>query len=47
MKVKRMSIKRKKISRLLEQDLDIKISALEHHIDIYRILGNDILIHEL
>ena len=47
MKVKRTLINRKKISWLLEQDLDIKISALQHHLDISRMLVNDILEDEV
>ncbi len=47
MKVKRTSINRKKISWLLEQDLDVKISALQHHLDISRMLVNDILEDEV
>lgn len=47
MKVKRTTINRKKISWLLEQDLDIKIEALQHHLDISRMLVNDILEDEV
>lgn len=47
MKVKRSSINRNKISWLLEQDLDVKISALQHHLDISRMLVNDILEDEV
>ncbi len=47
MKVKRTSINRKKISLLLEQDLDVKISALQHHLDISRLLANEILEDEV
>jgi transposase-like protein len=47
MKVKRTSINRKKISWLLEQDLDVKITALQHHLDISRMLVNDILEDEV
>lgn len=47
MKVKRTTLNRKKISWLLEQDLDVKISALQHHLDISRMLVNDILEDEV
>jgi len=47
MKVKTTRINRKKISWLLEQDLDVKISALQHHLDISRMLVNDILEDEV
>ena len=47
MKVKRTSVNRKKISWLLEQDLDVKITALQHHLDISRMLVNDILEDEV
>ena len=47
MKVKTTQINRKKISWLLEQDLDVKISALQHHLDISRMLVNDILEDEV
>lgn len=47
MKVKRTSINRKKISWLLEQDLEVKITALQHHLDISRMLVNDILEDEV
>ena len=47
MKVNITSINRKKISWLLEQDLDVKITALQHHLDISRMLVNDILEDEI
>jgi len=47
MKVKTTGINRKKISWLLEQDLDVKLSALQHHLDISRMLVNDILEDEV
>ena len=47
MKVKTTHINRKKISWLLEQDLDVKITALQHHLDISRMLVNDILEDEV
>lgn len=47
MKVKRSSINRKKISWLLEQELDVKVEALQHHLDISRMLVNDILEDEV
>ncbi len=47
MKVKRYSINRKKISWLLEQDLDVKLEAMQHHLDITRMLINDILEDEV
>jgi transposase-like protein len=47
MKVKRTTVNRKKISWLLEQDLDVKIEALQHHLDISRMLVNDILEDEV
>ncbi len=47
MKVKTTGINRKKISWLLEQDLDVKITALQHHLDISRMLVNDILEDEV
>ena len=47
MKVKTSQINRKKISWLLEQDLNVKIEALRHHLDISRMLVNDILEDEV
>jgi transposase-like protein len=47
MKVKRTTVNRKKISWLLDQDLDVKIEALQHHLDISRMLVNDILEDEV
>lgn len=47
MKVKTSQINRKKISWLLEQDLNVKIEALQHHLDISRMLVNDILEDEV
>jgi transposase-like protein len=47
MKVKRSTINRKRISWLLEQDLDVKLEALQHHLDISRLLVNDILEDEV
>ena len=47
MKVKTSTINRKKISWLLEQDLNVKIEALQHHLDISRMLVNDILEDEV
>ena len=47
MKVKTTRINRKKISWLLEQDLDVKLTALQHHLDISRMLVNDILEDEV
>jgi transposase-like protein len=47
MKVKTSQINRKKISWLLEQDLEVKITALQHHLDISRMLVNDILEDEV
>jgi transposase-like protein len=46
-KVKTSTINRKKISWLLEQDLNVKIEALQHHLDISRMLVNDILEDEV
>jgi len=47
MKIRPISINRKKISWLLEQELDIKLEALNHHLDITRMLINDILEDEM
>jgi transposase-like protein len=47
MKVKTTGINRKKISWLLEQDFDVKLTALQHHLDISRMLVNDILEDEV
>ncbi len=46
-KVKRYSINRKKISWLLEQELDVKLHAMQHHLDITRMLINDIFEDEV
>ena len=46
-KVKRYSINRKKISWLLEQDLDVKLHAMQYHLDITRMLINDIFEDEV
>lgn len=46
-KVKPSSINRKKISWLLEQDLDVKLQAMQHHFEISRMLINDILEDEV
>ena len=46
-KVKTTGINRKKISCLLEQDLDVKLTALQHHLDISCILVNDIFEDEI
>jgi hypothetical protein len=42
-KIKTTSINRKKLSWLLERDLDIKFSTLQNHLEITRMLINDIL----
>ena len=47
MKVKRTSINRNKISWLLDQELDVKMQALQHHLDISRMLVNDVLEDEV
>jgi hypothetical protein len=47
MKIRTKGINRKKTSWLLEQDLDVKITALQHHLDISRMLVNDILEDEV
>jgi transposase-like protein len=47
MKVKTKGLNRKKISWLLEQDLDIKLEALSHHLEISRMLINDVLEDEV
>ena len=47
MKVKTTGINRKKISWLLEQDFEVKLTALQHHLDISRMLVNDILEDEV
>jgi transposase-like protein len=47
MKIKTTQINRKKLSWLLEQDLDVKLTALQHHLDISRMLVNDILEDEV
>ena len=47
MKVKSVSVNRKKISWLLEQELDVKLEALQHHLDISRMLINDVLEDEV
>ena len=47
MKVKRISINRNKISWLLDQELDVKMQALQHHLDISRMLVNDVLEDEV
>ena len=47
MKVKRISINRNKISWLLGQELDVKMQALQHHLDISRMLVNDVLEDEV
>lgn len=46
-KIKSSSINRNKISWLLEQDLDIKLQAIQHHLEITRMLINDILEDEI
>ena len=46
-KIKTTSINRKKLSWLLEQDLDIKLATLQNHLDISRMLVNDILEDEV
>lgn len=46
-KVKHSSINRKKISWLLEQDLNVKLEAMQHHLEISRMLINDILEDEV
>lgn len=43
MKVKTTSINRNKISWLLNQELDVKMQALQHHLDLSRMLMNDVL----
>jgi len=47
MKVKPISINRKKLSWLLGQELDVKMQALQHHLDISRMLVNDVLEDEV
>jgi transposase-like protein len=47
MKVKTTQINRKKISWLLEQSFEVKLTALQHHLDISRMLVNDILEDEV
>jgi len=46
-KVKPSSINRKKISWLLEQDMNVKLQAMRHHLEITRMLINDILEDEV
>jgi putative transposase len=46
-KVKSSSINRKKISWLLEQDMNVKFQAMQHHLEITRMLINDILEDEV
>ena len=46
-KVKCSSINRKKISWLLEQDLSVKFEAMQHHLEICRMLMNDIFEDEV
>jgi putative transposase len=46
-KIKRTSINRKRISWLLEQELSIQLEALQHHLDITRMLVDDILEDEV
>ena len=46
-KVKSSSINRKKISWLLDQNLDVKLQAMQHHLEISRMLINDILEDEV
>jgi len=46
-KIKRTSINRKRISWLLEQELSIQLEALQHNLDITRMLVNDILEDEV
>jgi len=47
MKVKTTHINRNKISWLLDQDLDVKLQALQQHLDISRMLINDVLEDEV
>ncbi len=47
MKVNSISVNRKKLSWLFEQELDVKLKALQHHLDISRMLVNDILEDEV
>ncbi len=47
MKVKQIGVNRKKLSWLLDQELDVKLEALHHHLDISRMLINDILEDEV
>ena len=47
MKVKPVSINRNKISWLLDQNMDVKLQALQHHLDISRMLINDVLEDEV
>ena len=46
-KINLTSINRKKISWLLEQDLNVKLQAMQHHLEISRMLINDILEDEV
>ena len=46
MKVKTSRINRKKISWLLKKDLNVKILALQHHLEISAMLVNDVLENE-
>lgn len=46
-KVKPVDIDRKKISWLLDQDLDVKLEALKHHVSITWMLINEILDNEV
>ena len=46
-KVKRYSNNRKKLSWLLEQELDVKLQAMQYHLDITRMLINDIFEDEV
>jgi hypothetical protein len=47
MRIKTTQINRKIIIWLLEQNLDVKITELHHHLDISRMLVNDILEDEV
>ena len=46
-KIRPVDIDRKKISWLLEQDLDVKLEALQHHVSITWMLINEILDNEV
>ncbi len=46
-KVTQKGIKRKKLSWLLEQPLDVKLEIIQHHFELIRLLINEILDSEV